>query len=265
MSCVVLLPIHQTDLSDNELYAIKHNFSTLNNWDHIIISPKTIVSEIKDIFEGCSPKNIKFIGLEDEHFKSVTSYDQMLLKRWFYEMFSNYEFLLITQTDVVIFRDELNEWIKKDYDYIGAPWIIKRKSGQEKYYVGNGGISLRKVISFMKSLDKLKILRCPKWYLESKNVPNFFMSFAQYSFGFNKFVFFSKTHEDFFWSQLIPSTNYDFKVASAGESFKFAIEKFREEDISNFLTNIPFAIHAWEKHSPEKIKKFIEQKVIQNE
>ena len=54
--------------------------------------------------------------------------------------------------------------------------------------------------------------------------------------------------------QLIPSTNNDFKVASAGESFKFAIEKFREEDISNFLTNIPFAIHAWEKHSPEKLK-----------
>ena len=119
MSCVVLLPIYQTDLSDNELYAIRHNFSTLKNWDHIIISPKTIVSEIKDIFEGYSPKNIKFIGLEDEHFKSVTSYDQMLLKRWFYEMFSNYEFLLITQTDVVIFRDELNE-DKRDYDYIGA-------------------------------------------------------------------------------------------------------------------------------------------------
>ena len=50
---------------------------------------------------------------------------------------------------------------------------------------------------FMKSLDTLKILRCPKWYLESKNIPNFFMSFAQYSLDLIN-LFFSKTHEDFF-------------------------------------------------------------------
>ena len=58
-------------------------------------------------------------------------------------MFSNYEFLLITQTDVVIFRDELNEWIKRDYDCYWRSLDYKRKSGQAvTYYVGNGGISL---------------------------------------------------------------------------------------------------------------------------
>ena len=267
MSCVVILPVHKIDLSDIEKASIFHNISILRNWDHVILCPKSILNDVKLLFKQALCSRLNFCALEDSNFKSVTTYDQMLTKVDFYKMFEDYKYLLITQPDVVIFKDEVQYWIDKDIDYIGAPWIINFSKDKDNYYVGNGGVSLRNINSFINALNKLRILKCPHWYLQVKKVPSFFHRVAQYSFGFNLFLFFKKTHEDFFWSQLIPSSNKNFKVACIGDSFNFAIERFRKDDEINFsIENSPFAIHAWEKHAPKNvnslIKKLISKKNI---
>ena len=254
MSCVILLPIHKIELSINEIKSVQHNVKILKDWDHIIISPNEIIEDVKDIFTNSACKNIKYIGLSKKHFKSVTSYDQMLIKSWFYKLFMEYKYLLITQPDVIIFRDELRKWMGKEYDYIGAPWVINSKNSKESYYVGNGGISLRKIDSYIDSLKSLKLVKCPEWYLEIKKVPRIFMGIAKYCFGFNKLILFPKTHEDFFWSQLIPSTNIEFKVAPVEDSFKFAIETFKQDSHENIsIDSMPFAIHGWEKHASKEL------------
>jgi hypothetical protein len=80
--------------------------------------------------------------------------------------------MFIYQTDGYAFRDELEQWCNKDYDYIGAPWIPKvsysrfynrafvflreaintylhKPDRSAQYYqVGNGGVSLRKTEIF---------------------------------------------------------------------------------------------------------------------
>ena len=38
----------------------------------------------------------------------------------------------------MIFRDDLEKWIEKDFDYVGAPWAIKDSFGNVNLYVGNG-------------------------------------------------------------------------------------------------------------------------------
>lgn len=263
MSCVVILPIHKKELNPNEYNSILYNLKILKNWDHAILCPNGIREDIKKLFSSSTiSKNIKFIGLHERNFKSVTTYDQMLVKPYLYNMFKEYEYMLITQPDVIIFKDEIQYWIEKDIDYIGAPWIIECPDHNYNFYVGNGGISLRKISSFIEALANFKILKCPNWYLKEKKIPAIFRPLLKFCFGFNRFLFFSKTHEDFFWSQLIPSSNNSFKVAKVDEAFSFAIEKFREIDKKRFsINNTPFALHAWEKHAPKEIKEDI-QKLI---
>src|SRR5690606_31898493 len=94
-----------------------------------------------------------------------------------YRRFVAYEYMLICQTDVFVFRDELLQWCEKDYDYIGAPWIAskqhlltkvlfqitnffksrkKKKSTAHFFKVGNGGFSLRKVQTMLKIVTDQK-------------------------------------------------------------------------------------------------------------
>lgn len=44
----------------------------------------------------------------------IAGYNQMMLSREFYQLFNDTEYLLICHTDAWIFRDELEDWCKKD-------------------------------------------------------------------------------------------------------------------------------------------------------
>jgi hypothetical protein len=77
----------------------------------------------------------------------------------FYEVFRQYEYMLIYQLDCWVFRDELEMWCDKGYDYIGAPFFVKWFVDRG-IYVGNGGFSLRKIsniIEYLKRNNKSKL------------------------------------------------------------------------------------------------------------
>ena len=105
--------------------------------------------------------------------RGIAGYNRMMLSREFYEMFTDYEYILICQTDAWIFRDELEQWCDAGYDYVAAPWpkrkiydrpLIRHYLKIRKFFfrsqkriirqqgfnkVGNGGLSLRRVDSFI--------------------------------------------------------------------------------------------------------------------
>ena len=62
--------------------------------------------------------------------------------------------MLIHQTDSYLFRDEIEEWCNKGYDYIGGPIISTLKEWSQddinnwEPKVGNGGLSLRRICIF---------------------------------------------------------------------------------------------------------------------
>ena len=259
--CVVVLPIYSLTLTSTELLSVRSNFQILSSWPQVVLAPESLSGKIEvELFRGISGSR-NYIYLEDSHFASVTTYDNLLRKKWFYELFAQFEFMLLIQTDVVVFTDDIAKWMEKGYSYIGAPWILK-EGGQEKYEVGNGGLSLRRISDFINSFKFFFILKSPTWYLKKVGLPRWTHFLFQYAFGFNRWVFLPKTHEDFFWSQLIPSGSEQFKVASLDDSFMFGIEMppswFRGE-IEN---NPPFGLHAWEKYlttsDQSKVFRFIQ-------
>ncbi|MFA6677621.1 MAG: DUF5672 family protein, partial [Bacteroidales bacterium] len=157
-----------------------------------------------------------------------------------------YKFILIAQLDTYFFKDELLEWCEKDYDYIGAPWLLKPKyylrlfkftswlkfkyclykdkpnSQALRYKVGNGGLSLRK-ISSCKHICKIK-----------KNIINFYLSQDHHMF-----------HEDVFFSLETSSSNLTFKIPNYKEALKFSFDKYPELCYKTNNNQLPFGCHAW--------------------
>jgi hypothetical protein len=85
----------------------------------------------------------------------------MVANSIFWNRFSDYDYILICQTDAFVFYDDLKKWENLGYDYVGAPWmehIFDRYAGDLFHGVGNGGFSLRKVETYINLLDSNKSL-----------------------------------------------------------------------------------------------------------
>ena len=139
--------------------------------------------------------------------------------------------------DGFVFSDRLVEFISKGYDYIGAPWLEGEKLYKcnmrgigrinrflndalvsDVVYVGNGGVSLRKIPSFLNLLQQYRN-QADDW-------------------NGNEDIFFSKMglrHPDIF------------KVASIEDAIDFSFETDVKKCWELNHMKLPFACHAWEK------------------
>lgn len=178
------------------------------------------------------------IQFEDTYFGSIQGYNRLLLSTKFYKAFEAFGYILITQLDVWVFSNQLQHWCDKGYDYIGAPWLerppLQKKinllpMGKWMYRkVGNGGFSLRKVGTHTYISSKMKSI----------------------SWLFNK-------NEDFFWSIVAPKIFRWFKIPALEEAVFFAFEIAPAQAYELTGHQLPFGVHAWQKHQPEFWKNLI--------
>jgi len=75
---------------------------------------------------------------------TINQYNNLLLNRKFWELIDA-ERCLIFQTDTIIRRFGINEFM--EYDYIGAPWPHKNNR------IGNGGLSLRRRTEMISAIN----------------------------------------------------------------------------------------------------------------
>jgi hypothetical protein len=175
--------------------------------------------------------------------------------RLFYKSFDDYEFILIAQTDALVFSDDLDHWCDRDYSYIGAPWfsgLNKPRLPLTLIASGNGGLSLRRVADFIRVLSRPRYIpnliigehanslsiRISQW-IKHKVVK-----------AYNFDPFFPDINEDFFWGLLVPRACSYFTVPTPEEACAFAFE--REPRFLYALNGeqLPFGCHGWEKYDP---------------
>ena len=188
--CIIVIPVYRIPTA-NEDKSIKNTLSKLKGYDCTFVIPENL-----DEYEGNKGASAKLF----RDYPSVThtvvrrnwlgpgigvqGYNEMMLSKSFYEQFMNYKYVLICHPDVWIFRNELQEWLDKDYDIVAAPWIerprffsrsylktkwpffyiyhflykrfpsIDKTPQNRKGNIGNGGFSLRKVSSILNVCDK---------------------------------------------------------------------------------------------------------------
>ena len=165
----VVIPIYTLSLSETELLAVRQCFRVLGHHDIAVVKPHSLdVSPLAEMIGGEPCYRVE--EFDDSFFAGREGYNRLMLSPDLYRCFLDSRYIFIHQTDVYVFRDELEQWCHRGYDYIGAPWLPaegdvsgwnlprraiyamrrlmgKRKSSCHpinlKYRVGNGGCSLR--------------------------------------------------------------------------------------------------------------------------
>jgi hypothetical protein len=257
---VVIIPIYKNVLLSTEIQSLEQCIRILGRYPLVFIKPKSLdISQIQNQYS-----TIEVRELEDAYFKSVDSYNKLMLSTDFYQTFLDFKYGLIYQLDAYVFRDELENWCDEGYDYIGAPWIkadmgnpfvfwlkkkialfFKLKHPNKVAYrdiiransVGNGGFSLRNI---PKSLEIVRRFQ--------KEI-NYYTSSGDY-----------RLNEDVFWGVEVNRYKQNIRIPDYKTALRFAFEEYPEIGYREIGEKLPFGCHAWERYNPNFWSQFIEKR-----
>lgn len=255
---VILIPIYRTFFDDFEIKSLKSVNQELKSFPIIFIVPQSLDIDFLKNYE--IQFDYEIYRFEDQFFKSIDGYNQLLLSSHFYEAFLNYEFMLICQTDAYIFKNELTFWVSRKYDYIGAPWLDseptflrdfsrsfnkiyrkllnkKQRNFEHLNLVGNGGFSLRNIQKhYLISLEQQELIN---QHLKNRPESNYYI-------------------EDVFWSIQVPKLYPDFQIPEYKEALHFAVDRKPKRAFQLLENQFPFACHGFNK---PKVFKFWKGKI----
>lgn len=251
----VVVPIYKMNMSLDEKTSLNHLVHFLGRYDKYLMAPESLQISFPSF-------DIKLF--KDRYFTGVAAYSNLLLKRWFYEAFAEYKYILIYQFDCLVFSDRLVEWCQMGFDYIGAPWFkIKNTPASGFSRVGNGGLSLRKVESFLRVIDSQRYLVEPVPFWKDllctplKDVQEKFNFPLQYlqklrvlkavRQGVVNYMAHYSLNEDHFWSDRAALFYPEFKIAPVETALKFAFECAPQYCFEQNGHQLPFGCHAWTK------------------
>lgn len=255
----IIIPNYRKKLTRDEKISVKHLNKYLNNYDKFLVLPESIPNVSLNL------SRLKIEHFPSYFFQSLGKYSELMNSEEFYERFNKYEYILIYQLDALVFSDKLKDWCGRGFDYIGAPLfesIIGRLTHKlgEKFTGGNGGLSLRKVSSF------IKVIQITKESAKRQSVGPMI-----HKFWFLKALLERKTHgqwldapakdypfnEDGFWSFEAIKYSSSFKVAPFNEALKFSIERYPRKCFELNHKQMPFGCHAWAKYERSFWEKYL--------
>ena len=159
--CVIIVHIYKEKFNYFEEKSIENLFELLGNkYDIYAICP-----EIMNLNYYIKKFNFKkYVPFSSIYFTHPLGYSYLMTNIKLYEYFSEYKYMLIHQPDAWIFSDNLEEWIKKDYDMIGTINYYHMFNNHklsyykisENFKLFNGGLSLRKISWMIDNLKNIK-------------------------------------------------------------------------------------------------------------
>ena len=167
------------------------------------------------------------------YFQNTETYSQLLLSKFFYDSFAEYNMMYIFQTDVYIFKDEFQKYADYNFDYIGAPIIGTGSDWKHVPQIGNGGFSLRKISTFIDMLN-VKIL---------------------HEIGINEITLNEQKYEDLFICDTL-KYKYDLSMPTVCDAFKFAWDRNAGYIYNNITKELPMGAH-WYNHQLDFWSKII--------
>jgi hypothetical protein len=259
LKTIALIPIYQSfrKLNNYERLSIHNNFNKLNDTlDLAFIGPKELKSEYVLRYP-----QLNFFAFKERYFRDINGYNRLMKSLMFYNTFCEYDFILITQTDVWVLGSSTDLYNFYKYDFNGAISI-----NNNVCYGFNGGLSLRNVQSSVRALKSLKNYETFKeiWrkHFPEKKLSNPFkifsilLDFTIRTKVHHHFNFFIKGNEDLFWSVIVPKAVPEFKVISPDEAVKFSWEHNCEELVKKYP--LPFGCHGWWNYNYNFWKNIIE-------
>lgn len=248
---IVVIPIHKECPSSDELKSLQKCISVLKSHPICIVCPQCLdINFYSDILSK-SEVSWSVERFPNAFFDGIKGYNLLMLDKSFYKRFAKYQYMLIYQLDAWVFRDELDEWCSKGYDYIGAPWMEQDSNGGLTFAgVGNGGFSLRRVQHFIDVLSYKGPVRNGKQLTLEPTIKNRIYKFF-YSLGWQNTVSYYKKdptlYEDIFLSIFLSNTKLRAIMPDAETAALFAFER-QPSYLYSVTGQFPFGCHAWRKY-----------------
>ena len=239
----VVVPIYKPRLSPCEEQSVRQTVAVLGHYPIILLAPVGLdLTAIRQEFPTLEVREVtdEWLGRKN----GIAGYNRMMLSADFYDLFRDFEYILICQPDVWIFRDELSDWCRKGYDCVAAPWVRRRvydlpllkqwltmrrwwcgshgRMIRQMIYgrIGNGGLSLRRVDRFREA--------CRRYAAEIER------SCALGS---------DLGNEDVFWA-LVPK---EFRYPTQEEALRFAFDTNPKYCYRMCHGRLPMGCHGWFK------------------
>jgi hypothetical protein len=259
----IVTPVVGFPLSAEEEISMWHLRRYLGAFDRYIIGPRELPRRFSDF---------ALRKFSSRHFTTLYSYNRLLMSEEFYRAFSEYEYVLIYQLDCLVFASNLEEWCRKDWDYVGAPWLQDRSDPLRGFLaVGNGGLSLRRIkaaLAVFRSKHPVKdpavrgaepgrsgfiynrlneasrlkrLIRGGKTFLHRHGYHNNVRWLAQKLAD-------AEFHEDYFWAFKAPQFVSDFRIPPPHEALDFSFEMAPRYCFEANSGRLPFGCHAWTKY-----------------
>ena len=230
---VVIIPVYQQSLNKNEQKSLAQCQKILGNYPIIFVAPEGLNTEY---FQQISHHQVRYF--DPSYFQNTSTYNQLLVSTKFYKCFTAFEFMLIYQLDAFVFTDQLKEWCEKGYDYVGSPQLTAKHFGNKNFknsitqpLVLNGGLSLRRINSFIKLLSVYHLFYT-KWPSNEDTLFSFYHKRA--------------------WP-----LRFLFKLPTWQTALQFGFENDPEKCYELNHQQLPFGCHAWEKYNPAFWHRFI--------
>jgi hypothetical protein len=250
VAIVVPLTTRSTLLPD-EAISFRHLRHFLNRYDTYLLVPRSVPTRLP----GCES-----VILPDRYFGSLAANRSLMLSRQLYRRFEEYDYILLHHLDALVFDSRLESWCGLGLDYIGSPWL--RDEGRPELgfsRVGNGGLSLRRVSSFLAVFDSRRPEIEPERYWQKyfASRPAALRLFHSPRRLLKRFYPFNNVrrelrsvsyNEDFFWSNRATHYYPRFQVASVEVGLRFSFEVAPRFAIQHTGGKLPFGCHAWSRH-----------------
>jgi len=254
----VVIPLsNRSRFTEDEAISYRQLVHYLGTYDRYFVAPQSLELEFPESL-------IK--RFDDRYFGSIVAHTRLMLSSTFYDAFSDYEYILIHHLDALVFSDSLLEWCEEGFDYIGPPWVkCEATPWVEASRVGNGGLSLRKIKSFLRVFDSSRYWVDPNEYwktfchthprhIQLLNFPRRFLKrliyfnnvkheLAQWPLRTD-----GKGNEDYFWSDEAVRYNPEFNVAPFSTGLRFAFEVAPRLCYEMNNHRLPFGCHAWPRY-----------------
>lgn len=253
VSVNVVIPVYKPQPSANEQISLTQCMRVLGHYPVWLAAPHSLdVSAYQALYPSLQTRRF-----DDSFFTDIQAYNRLMLSPVFYEAFTDREYMLIHQLDAFVFQDDLADWCRRGYDYIGAPWLrdidftgwrdalwfgikqqiatltdLRKADGVtpreivSQNAVGNGGFSLRRVPAMLRVLNRFgqKIARYEQ----------------NHTYQYN---------EDAFWGIEVNRYWPQLRIPSYRTALRFAVEFFPQRAIEQYNQGqLPFGCHAWDIH-----------------
>ena len=173
----IVVPFYKDSLEEWEQAALSNNLEVLSSWPVCFVKPEGLdLHAIEAAYPQAEVLEVSpdWLGRR----RGIVGYNEMMMSKGFYELFSECEYILICHTDAWLFRDELKDWCCRGYDLVAAPWPVRPRYQhfplkqfvwfKKRLYgwngklsrvlmygrIGNGGLCLRRIKAFVHACER---------------------------------------------------------------------------------------------------------------